>query len=135
MLSLFAHIESIQHRDIFYNDNDSLQMKILLSHLYETTATIVCCKSSAGESAKYFKKALNLLWENVDKLIESDSNVSLQDRAQIIVEQSRIKGQFLPSTFMMDYASKLYFCFEETEFEFLKSLSSSKFYEIQSEFH
>ena len=135
MLSLFAHIESIQHRDIFYDDNDSLQMKILLSHLYETTATIVFCKSSAGESAKYFKKALNLLWKNADKLIENDSNVSLQDRAQIIVEQSRIKGQFLPSTFMMDYASKLYFCFEETEFEFLKSLSSSKFDEIEREFY
>ena len=131
---LLSHIEPVEN--IFEAEKDLLLIKVLLSHLCEVIAVIIYGKfpTLSKESEKYFRKALSLLWEESDKLIDSDTNISVEDQAKLIVEQSISKGLFLPPNFIVDYASKLYFCFEETEFEFLKSLNQTNFEAIEKVF-
>ena len=136
MYKLRRHLESvlnhIEKDEYFYKDQeDEVLLKALTSHLHEATAAIMLSESPQLRkiSDEHFKKALALLWPEMDKY--SKLNICECDKrklefAQNIVSLSKDKGCKLPFDFTFKYASKLEFCFDDEEIEFLKSKSNSE---------
>ena len=128
MYKLRRHAQTILKHFENHRENNSVMLKALASHLYESTAAIMLNESPAlylKKSEEYFDKALNLSWSNQENLKyksqEFDPNL-----ASFVVEMSRENGQMLDKDFTIDYAAKLNMCFDKEEIKFLKSKSSSQ---------
>ena len=124
--ALLKHIGLVHQT--FDEDSEFRLNKALVSHLYEITATIMSGESHVlnEESENYFRKALQLLWEECDEFIKRDSSNEfvpvrthgpVEKLAQKLVQVSQGKGELLPEGFVLNYASKLYYCFDKALLE------------------
>ena len=122
--TLLNHFEN--EKEILQDEN-SILLKALTSHLYETAGAIMLNESPAlflKLSGEFFEKALKLVWDNLEQLEykheEFDPNL-----AKEIVAKSQEKGIMLPDGFTIEYASKLEMHFDDKEINFLKSKRSN----------
>ena len=130
MFKLRRHAQTLLEHFENQREDNSVMLKALASHLYESTAVIMLHESPAlflKTSEEYFDKALDLIWSNQENLKykgqEFDPNL-----ASFVVEMSQEKGQMLDKDFTIEYAAKLNMCFDKEEIKFLKSKSSSQDY-------
>ena len=123
--SLLIHIN--KYEEIFEDENDSILLRALTSHLHETAAAIMLNESPLfwKESDEHFKKALEYLWPEAIKYVDKTTNQSEEKLARVIIEESKFKASRLPKDFTIKYASKLEVYFEEDELEFLYSKCAS----------
>lgn len=122
-------LDHIEEEKLFDDDEDSMMLRALTSHLYETAAAIMLNESPAlflDKSKEYFKKALELIWKDKEDWSYKDGEKFDPELVSKIVEKSRLKGEQLPENFTLDYASKLELCFDNEETKFLESKSSKK---------
>ena len=134
MYQLRRHIQTLLN--LIKNDKEIMQdenilLKALTSHLYETAAAIMLNESPPlflELSGKFFDKALNLVWDNVEQLKYKGEEFDPPILAKKIVAKSQRKGSMLPEHFTIDYASKLKMCFNDEEIGFLKSKSENMHY-------
>ena len=131
MYKLRKHAQTILKHFENNQENNSVMLNALASHLYESTAAIMLDESPAQflkTSEEYFKKALNLIWPNQENLKYEGQEFNSY-LASVVVEMSQEKGKTLDDDFTTDYAAKLNMldmCFDEEEIKFLKSKSSSR---------
>ena len=114
---------------------DAILLKALLSHLYETAASIMLGESPlcSAEIEDYFMKALDLIWEDASSLERPQDTFKMNDFAQTVVDTSIAKGKLLPQNFALNFSSKLEICFEIDELKFLESKSEDhqKFVQVK----
>ena len=128
MYKLRRHAQSLLEHFEKHREDNSVMLKALASHLYETTGAIMLRESPAlflKLSEKYFDKALDLISSNQENLKYKGQEFDLT-LAYNVVKESQEKSKTLDDNFTTDYAAKLNMCFDEEEIKFLKSKSSSQ---------
>ena len=127
--SLLEHIEKDEH--IFKSSKDALLLNALTSHLCETAAAIMLNESPLfwKQADLHFKKSLHHIWPEMSKYTQTGLQKCTKNKdeiAQDILKHSESKASQLPTDFTVKYASKLEFCFEQDELDFLESRSSCR---------
>ena len=104
------------------NEN-SILLKALLSHLFETAAAIMLGESPncSAEIEDYFVKALDLIWEDANSLKQPRELQNINEFAQTVIDTSITKGKLLPQNFALNFSSNLELCFAIDELQFLES--------------
>ena len=119
-------LENIGKDEKFFDDEeDSILLRALASHLHETVAAIMLNESSLfrENSVRNFERALELLWEDSDQYTTPESSAEVDDVAKRIVDEAIEKSKDLRDDFAVKYASKLEYCLDDSELKFLKSKS------------
>ena len=128
MYKLRRHAQTLLEHFENHREDNSVMLKALASHLYETTGAIMLRESPAlflKLSEQYFDKALDLISSNQENLKYKNQEFD-PTLAYNVVKESQEKGKMLENDFTIDYASKLNMCFDKEEIQFLKSKSSSQ---------
>ena len=126
MFKLRRHAQTILEHFENQREDNSVMLKALASHLYDTTGAIMVNESPAlflKKSEEYFDKALDLISFNQENLKYKGQEFE-PNLADNIVKESQEKGKTLDDDFTIDYAAKL--CFDKDEIKSLKSKSSSQ---------
>ena len=141
MLKLLPHLQSVlQHverqiektskKELF--GDEVLLYDALLSHLYDVTATVMSRKSPLQiekKSGEYFKKALGSFVQKewMQKLEHCDKETDLKKFSKEIVKKLKSKGEKnVPSKFVLEYTSRLFYCFDKKYLESAKGRESTK---------
>jgi len=129
--TLLGHLENNKY--IFEEVKDSILLKALTSHLHETTAAILLYENESPlfrkEAGQHFEKALTQIWPEISRYSHSQllkCEKSEEEIAKDVLKSSKEKALNLPTDFTTMYASKLEFCIDEEELEFLKKRSASE---------
>ena len=130
MRQLRRHVQALLDlidRESLFEINKELGLhKALISHLYDTTGAVMLFESPEHreESEKYFHKALNYIWEDVETLIDPKEESSIHNLAMDVVNFSIESGSSLEPGFTLNYSAKLELCLDESDLKFLESQSN-----------
>lgn len=108
-------------------EEDCFMFKALASHLFENAAAIMLDESPAlfmDDSDRYFDQALKLISKDLSDMLDKEfEEKNVQQVAKNVVAESIENGKTLPNEFILEYASKLSFIFDEEYIAFLQSRS------------
>ena len=107
-------------------------LKATTSHLYEIAGAILLCEMPSEESENMFKQSLKAIWPTLPEVI-CRKDQSTKKLAQMIFDESQVKGERLPSDFILRYASWIKLShFDEPNHEFLRSQSKCNYEKVEA---
>ena len=125
---LQALLQQIKSNEKFLeNVNNVCLLKAITSRLYELAGIILLSETCSEESENMFKKSLETIWQKMLEIID-DKNQSTEEIAQMIFDESQVKGKQLPEKFILSYASVINLRhFDKTEHDFSRSQSKCNY--------
>ena len=107
-------------------------LKAIESHLYEIAGAILLEETRSEKSENMFKDSLEKISPTV--LLDIDrKNQPRKEIAQIIFDESQVKGQNLPNSFVFSYASMIKLShFNKIEQDFLRSQSKCSYKSVET---
>ena len=115
--SLLGHVGEVSQTFKDEPESEITLLTAISSHLYEITATIMSSESHFlnSQSDHYFLKAVELLWKERKELAKDAPDSNVVDLSKEIVTKSVSRGKKLPSSFLLNYSAKLFYCFDDKE--------------------
>ena len=107
-------------------------LKATTSHLYEIAGAALLEETRSEESETMFKESLKTIWPTVLEVI-CRKDQSKDELVQMIFDESQVKGEELPSDFILRYASWIKLShFDETKHNFLRSESKCSYEKVEA---
>ena len=137
MCMLRPHLQALliqvkKNETMFKNNTNVSLLKATTSHLYEIAGAALSEETRSKESETMFKESLKTIWPTLLDVICCNDQ-STDELAQMIFNKSQVKGEDLPSDFILSYASWIKLShFDETKHNFLRSQSKCSYEKVEA---